>query len=89
MAAKTPRYQLERVHGSQEIQDLQDRITPVLEKLSADVDSAETRAGSASTSVGTAYKPADPDVWGSDSAPKSVEDALNALVARIAALESP
>lgn len=84
MTARRPRYRVERVPGSAELQALQDRLGPVLDRLSRDADTNEDAAGNAALGSGTAYTPAVAADWNND-APATVADALD----RIAAMLGP
>jgi hypothetical protein len=80
MTAKQGRYRIERVQGSAELGQLQDRIGPVLEKISRDTETSETALSSAAGAGGTSYTPGAPGDWASP-APTTVQSALDRLAA--------
>lgn len=75
--AKRPRYQIERVSGSPELEQLQDRLYPLLEKLSVHAESTDTAAGDAATAGGTSFV-GDSEVWAT-STPTTVGEAIARL----------
>lgn len=81
MAAR-PRYQLERVSGSPDVEALQDRIVPLLEQLASDRASGDTAASAAATAGGTSYTPASAADWNGDP-PSTVAAALDRLAAAL------
>lgn len=82
MPPRQSRYQVERVPGPPELEALQDRLAPVLERLSQDADEGASAAEGAATAGGTAYTPADPAAWGDDP-PSTVGDALDRIRAEL------
>lgn len=78
MSAKQARYKLERVQGSPEIGQLQDRLGPVLEKLSKDTEDGVSNAATAATAGGTSYTPVDASDW-AGTAPATIQQAIDRL----------
>lgn len=78
MAAQ-PRYQIERVPGSPDVEALQDRIMPVLERLSLDRE----EAAPAATAGGTSYAPARTADW-AGTAPTTLAEAQDRIAYHIA-----
>lgn len=80
--SRPARYAVERVAGSPELERLQDRLRPVLERMSRDADGAETSAQGAATAGGTAYTPANASDW-TGTAPTTVAEALDRIAAAL------
>jgi hypothetical protein len=82
VSAKRARYKLERVQGSSELGQLQDRLGGLFEKLSKDTEDGVSSASSAATAGGTSYTPADALVW-AGTAPTTAQEAYDRLAYHI------
>ena len=82
MSGRPARYAVERVAGSPELERLQDRLRPMLERLSQDADSADGAAQGASTAGGTTYSPANASDW-TGVPPTTVAEALDRVAAAL------
>lgn len=83
MVAKAARYKFERVHGGPpELSALQDRLGPLLERISGDTESAASSTEEAGTADGTSYTPAVAADW-TGTAPTTVQEALDRIAAAL------